>query len=252
MIQSHASDESQIFRPKPSIIWFLAIFVVIMVAILVCGGPKARNEQAKRRVESIMIKDRFPQPKTIVHNGHDIGGFSPMSLAEDGELKLAIGHTAAYWSYPQMLDTLNLEWWQLVEREDRHGYPRIDPQSGGSGLPGARGEDEDPAYYSKANLEDPELRPRIFAEGKYWLLDRPSLENSIRCESWLVDRTGPKAVTFIAGVSWGITAQDGKPLKLHHPQRITQRSRYDWHESLRISGFGSGWDIKAAYHSTLP
>ncbi|MBL0060668.1 MAG: hypothetical protein IPP40_04065 [bacterium] len=119
MMQSHASDESQIFRPKPSIIWFLAILVVIMAAILVWGGPKARMSKPNGEVESIMIKDRIPQAETIVHKGHDIGGFSEMSLAKDGELKLAIGHTALYWSYPRMLDTLNLEWWQIVEREDR-------------------------------------------------------------------------------------------------------------------------------------
>jgi len=186
------------------------------------------------------------------YKNHDIGAFSDMSLTPEGELRLSFGHSAAYWSYPQMLDTLDLEWWQIVEREDRHGYPRIDPQSGGSGLPGAKGEDEDPAYYSNEDLANALLTQRIFADGKYWLLDKPSLENSIRCESWLVERAGPKAVTFIAGVSWGITVEHGKPVKLHHPQQITQRTRYDWHESLRISGFGTGWEIKSAYRTRLP
>ncbi len=247
MVQSHASNGNSVFKPQPSVIWVLCVLGLVILAILIWGGPKARQYEFR------LMYGHSPQQIVVpCYQDHDIGVIMVVDLNESGELRLGFGHPAGTFTYPQMLDTLNLEWWQIVEREDRHGYPRIDPQSGGSGLPGARGEDEDPAYYSKANLEDPELRPRIFAEGKYWLLDRPSLENSIRCESWLVHRTGPKAVTFITGVSWGITAQDGKPLKLHHPQQITQRSRYDWHESLRISGFGSGWDLKTAYHSTLP
>lgn len=250
MVQSHASAEEPVFRSEPGFVWLFGLLILLLAAIQFWGQSEVEDKEAVAKRAGISIDKRLKLG--VKYKSHDIGAFSDKVLTADGELNLSFGHSAASWSYPAMLDTLKLEWWQIVEREDGHGYPRIDPQSGGSGLPGAKGEDEDPAYYSSENLADSTLRQRIFADGKYWLLDKPSLETSIRCESWLVERTSQKSVTFISGVSWGITARDDKVEKLHHPRQIARRSHYDWHESLRISGFGSGWEIRSAFRSALP
>lgn len=171
-------------------------------------------------------------------DGSIAGEIESRNLTPEGTLRLA------FVEHGREDDGPKYEWWQLAEREDRSGYPRIDPQSGGSGLPGARGEDEDPAYYSESDYLNPELSSRIFQEEKYWLLDHPTHNSGFRFESWLVEREGPKEIVLLAGVSWGISVKNGEITALHHPQAIARMSRFDWHESLRISGFGSGWQIK--------
>ncbi|MBK6765740.1 MAG: hypothetical protein IPG71_05215 [bacterium] len=176
-----------------------------------------------------------------------IGEIELRHLSPDGQLRLGFKGAGV-----DAVSQHRLEWWQLAEREDRPGYPRIDPQSGGSGLPGAKGEDEDPAYYSPADFATPELAARIFAEGGLYLLDRPTHDSGFRLESWLVQRIGPKHVKRLVGVRWGITVRDGALVALHHPEPVAQRSRFDWEESLRISGFGIGWDIEDERGGILP
>ncbi|MCB9357926.1 MAG: hypothetical protein H6506_02315 [Calditrichaeota bacterium] len=166
-------------------------------------------------------------------------------LTPGGELRLAFKpHHGA--------NTENLEWWQLAERQDRPGYPRVDPQSGGSGLPGARGEDEDPAYYSERDFADPELSARIFADQGFWLLDRPTHDSGFNFESWLVRRTGPKSAVLLAGITWGIKLGANGQRVQRHPEPLRGVSRFDWEEALRISGFGSGWELSSQYQIHLP
>lgn len=183
----------------------------------------------------------------VVKDGDTLGYTNLRPLSIHGELRLAFVPEPSGGAGAPLL-----EWWQLAERQDRPGYPRIDPQSGGSGLPGAKGEDEDPAYYSKSDYENPELAARISAEGKYWLLDRPTHDSGFRFESWLVERTGPKSVRPLMGIRWGITVRSGEIVKLHHPEQIRRGTRFDWEESLRISGFGTGWEIQLMPKRMLP
>jgi len=178
--------------------------------------------------------------------GRPVGTIVGKQLEPDGTLRLGFASSVD--------DSvgLDIQWWQLAERLDRPGYPRIDPQSGGSGLPGAKGEDEDPAYYSERDYNDPELAPRIFADGKYWLLDRPTHDSGFYFESWLVRRTGAKSVVLLSGLKWGITVRNGELRELHHPLPIVGRSHFQWHDALRTSGFGAGWEITMAARPELP
>lgn len=183
----------------------------------------------------------------VVKDGDTLGLVELNQLSVYGELRLAFVEKPT-----ATVRDLKLEWWQLAERQDRPGYPRIDPQSGGSGLPGAKGEDEDPAYYSSKDYENPELAARVTAEGKYWLLDRPTHDSGFRFESWLVERSGPKSIRPLIGIRWGITVHGGEIVKLHHPEQILRGTGFDWAESLRISGFGTGWEIQRMPRRTLP
>lgn len=183
----------------------------------------------------------------VVLDSVQIGEIELPPLTTDGQLELSFAGMDA-----GAVTRFRLEWWQLAEREDRPGYPRIDPQSGGSGLPGAKGEDEDPAYYSRSDFENPELAARIFANGRFVLLDRPTHDSGFRLESWLVQRIGDKHVRRLSGVQWGITVCDGHLAALHHPRPMVWRSRFDWEESLRISGFGVGWTIEDETGRRLP
>lgn len=207
------------------------------IALVFLGGKTNADEAKFKGDNRLTVKDR---------SGSVIGEIEVNPLGRDGSLRLAFVRK------PEIRNDRRFEWWQLAEREDRPGYPRVDPQSGGSGLPGAKGEDEDPAYYSESDFNNPVLAPLIFEDGKFWLLDRPTHDSGFRFESWLIERTGPKSATKLAGIHWGITVRDGKLMFLHQPTPIIQKSRFDWHESLRISGFGVGWEITAAYRFDLP
>ncbi|MCB9367731.1 MAG: hypothetical protein H6507_01270 [Calditrichaeota bacterium] len=193
------------------------------------------------------IGDNGKDEDILVYDAHGkpIGRLELLPLRSDGTLRLGFAKAAN-------AGDIDIEWWQLAEREDLPGYPRIDPQSGGSGLPGAKGEDEDPAYYSKADFENPELMSRVQEGGKFWLLDRPTLDSGFRFESWLVERDGPKQATMLAGVRWGVSVDEGRITGLHDPVLIRRGSRFDIQESLRISGFGGGWEIRFANRYKLP
>lgn len=188
-----------------------------------------------------------PDKLPVTLGGEYLGEIELTPLSLDGQLHLGFTGGEA-----DVVTRYRLEWWQLAEREDRPGYPRIDPQSGGSGLPGAKGEDEDPAYYSAEDYSNPELGSRIFSDGRYVLLDRPTHDSGFRLESWLVQRLDGKHVRRLAGVQWGITVIDGALAELHHPRPMVRRSRFDWEESLRISGFGVGWTIEDEPGRKLP
>lgn len=235
MIQSHASYE-QIFMAKN---WKLKVIVltVTALALVLVGGVSRVGEAEFSTTYELQVLDR---------SGNPVGKIEINPLGLDGALRLA------FVKNPDLNSERKIEWWQLAKRDDRSGYPRIDPQSGGSGLPGAKGEDEDPAYYSERDFVNSVLAPLIFEEGKFWLLDRPTHDSGFRFESWLVERTGEKSVTLLTGIRWGITINDDQTISLHQPRPLTHHSHFNWHESLRISGFGSGWEISTAYHSTLP
>ncbi len=183
----------------------------------------------------------------VVRDRDTLGTIHLAPLSTFGDLRLGFAKREGTES-----NGSKLEWWQLAERQDRPGYPRIDPQSGGSGLPGAKGEDEDPAYYSVRDYENLELAARIFDAGKYWLLDHPTHDSGFRFESWLVERSGPKRVRPLVGIRWGITVREGEIVKLHHPEQIVRGTRFNWEESLRISGFGTGWEISNMPRRILP
>lgn len=237
MEQSYASTRSQLdpgFVRKP--LFRIVVSLFLVVAVLLSGMAKVDVAELGGGLTLTVVDEA----------GIDVGSLETRTLGVDGSLKLGYksGRPETYGS--------EFQWWQLAERDDRPGYPRIDPQSGGSGLPGARGEDEDPAYYSAVDFKNPELAARIFEGGAYWLLDRPSHDSGFHFESWLVHRTGPKSAHPLVGISWGITVRAGEVVGRHHPQPILGRSRFDWAESLRISGFGTGWSIAMAHRPQLP
>lgn len=198
---------------------------------------------ARNGADSSASGDAF----AVIAGQDTLGWIIVRPLGPEGDLRLA------FEPYGELgIREQEIEWWQLAERQDRPGYPRIDPQSGGSGLPGARGEDEDPAYYSVNDYTNPVLSSRVFADGKYWLLDRPTHDSGFNFESWLVKRTGPKSVTQLAGITWGITVRSDGSYTLRNPAPLRRLSRFNWEEALRISGFGSGWTIKSEHQVTLP
>lgn len=213
----------------------VGLLAVALVSLVLLANPEFFNETNNNKT--------FVQ--VLNNNNVKIGIIELFPLQSDGSLKLAFAPN------PQLQND-KIEWWQLAEREDLSGYPRIDPQSGGSGLPGARGEDEDPAYYTEADFLNPDLAPRIFHEGRVWLLDRPTFDSGFRFESWIVERRGPKKATLLAGVRWGVSVKNGEIEGLHHPEPIRRGTKFDIHESLRISGFGGGWDIGFANRPRLP
>lgn len=218
------------------LLWpFLSALVV--VGLIVWAGGGLGGAQGSYQTAEILVLDI---------DGDEVGRIEMFPLGTDGSLKLS------FLRGENLAEERNFEWWQLAEREDRSGYPRIDPQSGGSGLPGAKGEDEDPAYYSESDFTNPELSQLILADGKFWLLDRPTHDSGFRFESWLVERTGRKGIVLLAGISWGVSVRNGEIAELHHPEVMQTTSRFDWEESLRISGFGSGWQIHISSQRLLP
>ncbi len=235
MVQSHASNSDPVFLPRSGL--KLIVLAASAVLLVLLAGFTRVGQSEFNGPFRLAVADEA---------GRHLGEIEVNPLDADGALRLGFARD------PSLPETYKIQWWQLAEREDRSGYPRIDPQSGGSGLPGAKGEDEDPAYYSESDFADPNLAPLIFKEGKFWLLDRPTHDSGFRFESWLVMRTGPKSITLLQGVRWGITVKGGTLIDRHDPLPVRHLSHFDWHESLRISGFGSGWEIKSAYHSTLP
>lgn len=234
MEQSHTSFAAK--QETSSILFQVAVSAVFISLIMILGESPPTLLEVAGEYRLAIVDSR----------GETLGHIEVRPLGLDGTLRLAFEPDSG------TRNSSSIEWWQLAEREDRPGYPRIDPQSGGSGLPGAKGEDEDPAYYSEADLVNRELQAEIFRDGKFWLLDRPTLDSGFRFESWLVERLGPKQVRKLAGLEWGVTLKDGRIKTLRHPQPVKRKSRFDWHESLRISGFGVGWEINRATRSRLP
>jgi hypothetical protein len=178
----------------------------------------------------------------VILDGNLIGRLELYPLGENGELNVAFE--------PEGERSGELAWWQISERRDHSGYPRLDPQSSGSGLPGVSGEDEDPAYYTLDDLHDSTLRARMFFDGKYWLRDLPTPGNGYAIESWLV-HVNDRVVTPLAGVSWGTETQNGQIARLYHPARI-YRSRFNWRDVLARSGFGYNWTIQPISYSPTP
>ena len=178
----------------------------------------------------------------IFLDGNLIGTLELYPLGSNGELNIAFN--------PSGKMSLSTTWWQLSERRDHSGYPRLDPQSSGSGLPGAQGEDEDPAYFTREDLRDSTLKARIYFDGKYWLRDLPTAGNGYAIESWLV-YVENHTVTPLAGVAWGTETQNGLITRLYHPTRI-YRSRFNWNDVLSRSGFGSNWKIQPISYSPTP
>ncbi|MBU1637738.1 hypothetical protein KKC97_08755 [bacterium] len=134
-----------------------------------------------------------------------------------------------------------LRWWQIVDREDREGYPRMDLQRGSS-LPGSPGDDDDPAYYTrdeKLGLGGYFSPQEIFADDKYWLRDAPQPENGASFEAWLV-RQGDHGFERLVGFEWGLDAKAGKVWRVRHPKFLND-SRYNLSQILERSGFGSSW-----------
>lgn len=178
----------------------------------------------------------------VLLEGNLIGALELYPLGGNGELNIALD--------PAGETTSRIVWWQLSERRDHLGYPRLDPQSSGSGLPGVSGEDEDPAYYTLEDLQDSALSARVHFDGKYWLRDLPSPGNGYAIESWLV-HVENRTVTPLAGISWGTETRNGQIARLYHPTRI-YRSRFIWRDVLARSGFGYNWTIEPVPNSPTP
>jgi hypothetical protein len=135
----------------------------------------------------------------------------------------------------------SLRWWQIADRDNLPGYPRMDLQRGTS-LPGSPGDDDDPAYYTrreKLGLGGYFSPEEIFRDNKYWLRDSPAPDEGVRFEAWLV-RQGDLEIERLLGFEWGLVASPGYVERVHEPEFISH-SRYHFPTVLKTSGFGADW-----------